>query len=106
MVFYNSSFSSFGNSYGIDGIRILPADRQPCPVCGHPTGDCATTEKDTPVRIIGFETDLEGKEVPLHYVEEEVWEEKQITPYTKARVLLYKRGDKITLSEAKRLGLL
>jgi hypothetical protein len=102
MVFYNSSF---GNSYGIDGIRISPADRMPCPVCGHPTGDCSSSDATTPARIIGFETDLQGNEVPLHFVEEEVWEERQITPYTKARVLLYRRGDKITLSEAKRLGL-
>jgi hypothetical protein len=103
MTFYNSSFYQ---SYGIDGIRVSPADRQPCPVCGHPTGDCVSSESNPPARIIGFATDLQGNEVPLHFVEEEVWEERQITPYTKARVLLYKRGDKITLSEAKRLGLL
>lgn len=102
MTFYDPRYA---NSYGIDGVRISPADRQPCPVCGHPTGDCVSGDSVTPVRIIGFATDLNGNEVPLHFVEEEVWEERQITPYTKARVLVYKRGDKITLSEAQRLGL-
>ena len=91
------------NNYKMEGVSFLEADRSPCPVCGHPTGDCAGD--NTPTHVIGFEA-AKVKSTPLFHVEEEIWEERQITPYTKARVLVYKKGDNITIEEAKRLGLL
>jgi hypothetical protein len=91
------------NNYKMEGVSFLEADRNPCPVCGHPTGDCAGD--NAPTHVIGFEAS-QGKSTPLFHVEEEVWEEKQITPYTKARVLVYKKGENISIEEAKRLGLL
>jgi len=92
------------SNYGVDGIRISKADRQTCPVCGHPTGDC--TDGVPPKHIIGFDTSLSGGGGIKVFVEEDIWEEKPITPYTKARVLVYKKGESISQDEAKRLGLL
>jgi hypothetical protein len=85
-------------------IKFLRADRQPCLVCGHPTGDCST-DTSNPTHVIGF--DVAGKDnTPLIFLEEDVWEERSITPYTKARVLVYKKGQSIGHDEAKRLGLI
>jgi hypothetical protein len=98
---YFSNYLQY-DSY-LDNIKMSRADRQPCPVCGHPTGDCSSGE--APVRIISFDPKsvLTG---PTHYVEKDIWEEKQITPYTKSTVLVYKRGTRISQEEAERLGLL
>jgi hypothetical protein len=85
-------------------IKFSRADRQPCLVCGHPTGDCST-DTSNPTHVIGF--DVAGKDnTPLIFLEEDVWEERAITPYTRARVLVYKKGQSIGHDEAKRLGLI
>jgi len=103
MDLYFSEYHGISNS-GIDGIRISRADRQACPVCGHPTGDC--TDGTPPKHIIGFDASSSGGGGITVFVEEDIWEEKPITPYTKARVLVYKKGENISQDEAKRLGLL
>lgn len=94
-----------GNSAEImRDIKFARADRQPCIVCGHPTGDCAT-ETSNPTHVIGL--DVAGKsKTPLVFLEEDVWEERAITPYTRARVLVYKKGQSIGRDEAQRLGLI
>jgi hypothetical protein len=38
-------------------------------------------------------------------VEQDVTEERMITPYTKARVLIHRKGSYVPLSEARKLGL-
>jgi hypothetical protein len=91
-------------SSGFDGLRISKADRQPCPVCGHPTGDC--TDGTPPKHVIGFDSSTSNNGGLTIFVEEDIWEERPITPYTKARVLVYKKGASISQDEAKRLGLL
>lgn len=88
----------------MNDIKFARADRSPCPVCGHPTGDCAA-ETSAPAHIIGFDVAGE-KQTPLIFLEEDVWEERPITPYTKARVLVYRKGQSIGHDEAKRLGLI
>ena len=85
-------------------ITIMHADRRPCIVCGHPTGDCAT-EHSQPTHISGVGAFKSIDDTLKHLVEEDIWEEKPITPYTKARVLVYKKGASISQDEAKRLGL-
>jgi hypothetical protein len=103
MDLYFSQYLGVANA-GMDGLRILRADRQPCPVCGHPTGDCS--DGQPPKHIIGFDSSTSGGGGLTVFVEEDIWEEKPITPYTKARVLVYKKGESISQDEAKRLGLL
>ena len=99
---YFSSYLEQGHRF--QDITIIPADRQPCPVCGHPTGDCSG---EIPLdHIIGFDKKGGATQSPKHFVEEDVWAERQITPYTKARVLIYKKGDQLPHDEAVKLGLL
>jgi len=100
---YFSQYHGAGTEMMRD-IKFARADRQPCVVCGHPTGDCAT-ETSNPTHIIGFDVAGQNK-TPLVFLEEDVWEERAITPYTKARVLVYKKGQSIGRDEAQRLGLI
>lgn len=101
--FHNDSLSSRNSSTNyLGGIRIVSADRQPCPVCGHPTGDCASDVSSLPKT--NMPSQMNGSE-PMILVEQDVTEERMITPYTKARVLIHRVGDYIPLSKARELGL-
>ena len=74
-------------------------------ICGHPTGDCAPTSADH-VRVVGGNLfpSLDADEVFV--VKEDVFEIRQITPFTKSRVLLYAKGSTIPIQEATKLGLI
>ena len=97
MVFYNQQ-----NSFVLGNIPVTKADRQPCPVCGHPTGDCSSGDVDLP--NIQLPKVLIGSE-PMMLVEQDITEERAITPYTKAQVLIHRKGDQIPLSKARELGI-
>jgi len=88
-----------------DDTVALGADREPCIVCGHPTGDCAP-EFQTPIKIAGFATTESLKDVQTFYVEQDIYVDKQITPFTKTKVLLHRAGKSIPYREAEKLGLL
>lgn len=87
-----------------DDTVTYEADRQPCIICGHPTGDC-TGESGPPEHIAGMGTTESLKKEQTFYLEEDIYEERQITPFNKIRVLVHKRGKQIPLAEAERLGL-
>ena len=90
----------------IQGVSILRADRQPCPVCGHPTGDC-TGDDAAPKKIIGLGGVMESlKDTRTVLVEEDIVVERNITPFTTAKVITHHKGSYVTVEEAKKLGLL
>ena len=97
-----SDSSSLTKSRMFGDIEISAADRRPCPVCGHPTGDCSSGDVDLP--NIQLPKVLIGRE-PMMLVEEDITEERAITPYTKAQVLIHRKGDQIPLSKARELGI-
>jgi hypothetical protein len=107
MAFYeNPSFSeNWFSKRTFDEDNFLGADRMPCPVCGHPTGDC-TGDSGPPARIAGFGVteSLKAKQTVL--VEEDIYEEFQITPFTKGKKLIHRKGKQIPFAEAERLGLI
>jgi hypothetical protein len=74
-------------------------------VCGHPTGDCVG-DNSSHTRIAGFGMIESLKVVQTFLVEEDIFEERQITPSIKTKVLLHKRGKQIPYVEAERLGLI
>lgn len=86
-------------------FELIPMEDGGCPICGHPTGDCAPSDQQH-VRVVGAETFKSIESPELYIVAEDVCEERQISPFTKARVLLYAKGAAIPVSEAKKLGLL
>lgn len=86
-------------------VSILRATREPCLVCGHPTGDC-TGDSLPPSKIAGLNGVIETlKAAQTVLVEEDVYEERQITPFTKARVIVHHKGSYVTLDVAKNLGI-
>lgn len=101
--FRNSSEDAMSTSIRHMGdIDVYAADRKPCPICGHPTGDCtgvgsSLPDIKLPKRVIGKE--------PMFLVEQDVVQERSITPYTKAQVIIHRKGNYISLSEARNLGL-
>lgn len=88
-----------------DNVQIVRADRQACPVCNHPTGDCSV-ENSAPKHIVGAGIFQSIDNTLTFTVEEDVYEEKQINPFYKTRILLARKGQKISLMKAKDLGLL
>ncbi len=97
-----SSLTGIGYEKGY----VLHADRAACPICGHPTGDC-TAGEDAPHRIIGWADASPDsmKRSQMIYLEEDVWEERQITPGRMTKILRHKAGTTIPFEEAKNLGL-
>lgn len=104
--FYDSpAFGGYGGSSEVGGIRILRADRMPCPVCGHPTGDCAG-ESGPPKTIFGYNSNSSLDENVTYIFEEDYLEEREIAPGVITKILVYPKGKQIPLSLAKELGLL
>jgi hypothetical protein len=84
---------------------VSVADRQQCPVCGHLTGDC-TGDSEKPDHIWGLGTVPSMRNSQTILVEENIYEERQITPFTKSKVLVAAKGKRISLDLAEELGLI
>jgi hypothetical protein len=84
--------------------RFVRANRQPCLICGHPTGDC-TGDSGPPIRVLGPDIfpSLEHEETFI--VEEDVYEERAISNIRTTQVLVAGKGTSIPLSKAQDLGL-
>jgi len=106
MVYYRQmEFQPFQTEEFIAGARVLRADRSECPVCGHPTGDC-TGETGPPKKIWGLGDIPSMEESQTVLVGEDIIEERQITPYTKRKVIVARAGQKIPLQKARELGII
>ena len=103
----DGGFQSRSSLAGIgfaDGY-IVHANREPCPICGHPTGDCPG-ESESPDSLVGWSDSPDGmRQVQMIYVEEDIWEERQITPGRTTKILKHRAGSSIPFDEAKKLGL-
>lgn len=79
-------------------------EREPCPVCGHPTGDCSDGASE-PIHIIGpgIFPSLGHEETII--LDEDIYGERQIAPGTTAKVLLYAAGTPMKMSMAQKLGI-
>jgi hypothetical protein len=89
----------------VAGARLLRADRMPCPVCGNPTGDC-DGESGPPAKIWGLGDVPSMEDEQTVYVGHDIIAEKQITPFTKSKVIVAAAGSQIPLSKARELGLI
>lgn len=99
------NFGLLNGQRRLGDIVVSIADRGPCPVCGHPTGDCRG-DAPPPTHIWGLGTIPSMADSQTVLVEEDIYEERQITPFTKARVLVAKKGKHVPLDKARELGLL
>lgn len=95
------------------GINLHRATREPCIVCGHPTGDCRShagddygNEGQQEVRIQFAEIETPSDTEPEVLVREDIYREVQLTSLTKTRVLVAKAGTYVSRSKALELGLI
>jgi len=102
--FYNTP-NDGGNRRVFPDTTILSGDRGPCPICGHPTGDCPGSEESAPKIIFGLGISETLMESQMILVEEDIYEERHINPYVKADVLIHSKGKYVPFSEALRLGI-
>ncbi len=101
----NGALMSMGREFIFGDIEVLRATGEPCIVCGEPNGNCSAPDA-SPHHIIGADSVIHSaKEVQLILVEEDVYGEAQITPFTKAKVILAHKGSYVTLEKAKELGI-
>lgn len=101
----NENIEGLYPEYVFDNIRIARANRTKCIVCGHPTGDCSTSSS-TPNHIIGQGIFKSVDEKLEFVVDKDVYEQRQINPHYTAKVLIVRKGQKISVTKAKELGLL
>ncbi len=89
-------------SYGLTEVEVLTADRLPCAVCGHPTGDCPGEHPLT--GIVEPKRNL-ADPLATFIVPERIYEEEIVNGRTYRR-LIYAVGDRIRMEEARRIGLI
>lgn len=89
--------------YILGNVRITRAKREPCIVCGDPTGDCSSGISG-PIRVLG-ESFASSKAEPGVLVQEDITEEVWLTPYTRTTVLVARAGSYISLEKAIELGI-
>lgn len=95
-----------GNSeYILGNIRLLRAKNEPCIVCGHPTGDCGT-EEAKPHHIWGTTEIPSMADENLVLVERDVIEYRNVSPFTKRKVIVAHAGQHVSASRARELGIL
>lgn len=100
--------SPFDSSHGWQGydVSILRATREPCVVCGHPTGDCTgASPAEPPVPLFRPDRELPRRDDPMVLVPEDIWQDVQITSLTKTRVLVARAGTYLPLAKAAEYGL-
>lgn len=88
-----------------DGVRLIRAERGPCPVCGHPTGDCAG-DSDTPKRVVGLGTIPSMRDKQTVYVDEDVIEDFEISPGVWTKIIRARAGSQISVDKAVELGII
>jgi hypothetical protein len=106
MPFYeNSEIFSGGTAEFFEQNEDVFSQRKPCPICGHPTGDC-TGDSPPPKKIafFGASETLKAKQKIL--IEEDIYEDRQITPNLSIKVLIHKKGKYVSYEIAERLGLI
>lgn len=93
------------DNYLFGEYQFLKADSNPCPVCGHPTGNCTPDSVDNPDVTFGDTKINNVDSTQFVLVEEDVYIDKPVSPYATAKVLAAKKGQYISLDKARELGI-
>ena len=96
-------FRSSDYLYG--DIPISRADREPCVVCGHPTGDCIPEGHEEPVVAFSQVRTENNDTIRLVLVKEDVYITKQVSPYATSRILAARAGQYISQEKAQELNI-
>jgi hypothetical protein len=102
MSFYKGEQNADPTEQVLPGVFVTKASRKPCPVCGHPTGDCTGKVEESHILL----ADEAPPEKNLVKVKERITKEVWVTPLTKARVVVADAGAYVTVEKAKELGII
>lgn len=91
--------------YLFGDIKILKADRLPCPVCGHPTGDCIPQDHKPTTKLFGIGLFPSVDNEQMFTIERDIYEEQEILPNQTVNVIKYRKGQQISISTAREMGL-
>lgn len=94
------------DGFVLGNIPFVPATRERCVVCGHPSSDCSDGPELQNKNILGVDIFPSLQRSTKIVVQEDVWEMVNLTPYTQAKVLVARAGQQISVEKAKELGLL
>ena len=98
----------FSGSYEetiLDGVKLVRAQHGPCPVCGHPTGDCAGTIAPTK-KVVGLGTIPSMRKSQTVYVDEDVVEDVEISKGVWTKIIRARAGTQIPVDTAVALGII
>lgn len=102
----NNHLPFHDNRFLYGDIAVSPAIDGPCPVCGHPTGNC-TGDTGKPDHIIGENFQSESlKNEKMILVETDIYETRPVSPFTSTNVLIHRAGTYVTQDRAKELNIL
>jgi hypothetical protein len=93
------------DNYLFGEYRFLKADSNPCPVCGHPTGNCTPDSVDNLDVAFAESKTHNVDSTQFVLVDEDVYIDKPVSPYATAKVLAAKKGQYISLDKARELGI-
>lgn len=102
MVFYKTTQGESSNG----NWRLLPRSSagSRCVVCGDPSSNCKSEGAEANPRLL-FESEAPADK-RMFLVENDVIEERQITPGRTTKIILARKGSYITKTRATELGLL
>lgn len=102
MTFYSTNGQ---DEYILGNVRLIRSTREPCVVCGHPTGDCHGEQMPIGrILLHGTTPSLEDEQQVV--VESDIYEERQVGEFTTARFLVARKGSKISFEKARQFGIL
>lgn len=88
-----------------DGVRLLRAEHGPCPVCGHPTGDCAGPERVNN-KVVGLGTIPSMRASQTVYVDEDIIEDFEISKGVWTKIIRARAGTYVSVDTAVQLGII
>lgn len=107
MPFYSDPENlDYRTDYIFRDIQYVKADRKPCPICGHPTGDCINEDNppETSERVAMANAAPSNKN--MMRVPEDVIQEVRLTPTTVTKKIVARAGTYISIEKAKEIGIL
>lgn len=101
MSFYKDNHKSLSRQI-LPGVSLAKADRQPCPICNHPTGDC-TGDLEVDHIILAEEA---PKDKNLVQVKERITKKVLVAPgLPEIDVVVADAGSYVSVEKAKELGI-
>lgn len=86
-------------------IEILRATREPCIVCGDPTGDCVPQGHKPPEKLLGLGIFKSLDEQQTYRILEDFFVTEEVSPGVFTKVRKFAVGQIIPLSEARKYNL-